>query len=266
MGTTVLLVGCGKMGGAMLSGWRAAQAATRFVVVDPNVQAGSLPEGTELVGTMAELPADLRPDAVVLAVKPQMMDQALPGCAGYAAGAVYLSIAAGKPISYFERHLGAGAAIVRAMPNTPAAIGRGISVAVPNSNVTPAQRDLCHALLQAAGEVAWTEDEAQIDAVTALSGSGPAYVFLLVEAMAKAGVAAGLPGDLAMHLARATVAGAGELLHRSPESAEQLRRNVTSPNGTTQAALEVLMAPEGLEPLMVRAVAAGQRRSRELAG
>lgn len=266
MGATVLLVGCGKMGGAMLAGWKAANAATRFVVIDPYAQADSLPAGVELVATAAEVPADVQADAVVLAVKPQMMDQALPDHARHAGTAVYLSIAAGKPIAYFERHLGQGAPVVRAMPNTPAAIGRGISVAVPNAAVSPAQRDLCHRLLQAAGEVAWTDDEGQIDAVTALSGSGPAYVFLLTEAMAKAGVAAGLPEDLAMTLARATVAGSGELLHRSHEPADQLRRNVTSPNGTTQAALEVLMAPGGLEDLMVRAVAAGTRRSRELAG
>ncbi|MFM2041645.1 MAG: pyrroline-5-carboxylate reductase [Pseudomonadota bacterium] len=266
MGATVVLVGCGKMGGAMLAGWQAARVASRMVVVDPYATPASLPDGVEVLATAADLPADLRPQAVVLAVKPQMMDQALPDYRRFADMAVFLSVAAGKPIAYFQRHLGEGAAVVRAMPNTPAAIGRGISVAVASAAADTCQKNLCHKLLEAAGEVAWTADEGQIDAVTAVSGSGPAYVFLMVEAMAKAGMAAGLPEDLALRLARATVAGSGELLHRSPEPADQLRRNVTSPNGTTQAALDVLMAEDGLEPLMRRAVLAAQHRSRELAG
>ena len=177
-----------------------------------------------------------------------------------------LSIAAGRTIAGFETHLPAGTSVVRAMPNTPAAVARAITVCCPNAQVTPRQRATCTALLEAIGDVAWVADEALIDPVTAVSGSGPAYVFYLVEALAAAGVKAGLPADLAMLLARRTVAGSGELLHRSDLAAEQLRRNVTSPNGTTHAALQVLMAPDGLQPVMDRAIAAATRRSRELAG
>lgn len=268
MSANLLLVGCGKMGGAMLAGWKTAGAAAAMVVVEPHGQPRGLPADVQVVTDAADIPAGFRPDAVILAVKPQMMDQALPAYARYAGSALFLSIAAGKPIAYFEQHLGPTAAIVRAMPNTPAAVGRGISAAVPNARVGEAQRQLARTLLSAVGEVAWVEDEAQIDAVTALSGSGPAYVFLLVEAMARGGVAAGLPADLAMQLARATVAGSGELLRQSHESAEQLRRNVTSPKGTTEAALDVLMqeGPGGIHDLLARAIAAGTARSRELAG
>jgi pyrroline-5-carboxylate reductase len=172
---------------------------------------------------------------------------------------------AGRPLQFLEHAL-PGAALVRAMPNTPAAIGRGITVAVANARVTDAQRALVHTLLSAVGSVEWISDEQLIDAVTALSGSGPAYVFLLAEAMARAGVAAGLPSGLSGRLARATVAGAGELLHRSPLDTAGLRHNVTSPGGTTAAALEVLMADDGLAPLMTRAIAAATRRAGELAG
>ena len=179
---------------------------------------------------------------------------------------VVLSIMAGRTLRFLEQALPAGAAIARAMPNTPAAIGRGITVAVPNAAVSASQRALVHALLTATGAVEWVTDEALIDAVTAVSGSGPAYVFLLAEALARAGAAAGLPADLSAKLARATVAGSGELLHRSPLDPATLRQNVTSPGGTTAAALDVLMASDGLDPLMVRAIAAATRRSRDLAG
>jgi pyrroline-5-carboxylate reductase len=268
MSASLLLVGCGKMGGAMLAGWKAAGAAGSVVVVEPFGAPKGLPAEVLVVKEASEIPADFTPDAIILAVKPQMMDQALPNYARYAGTALFLSIAAGKPIAYFEKHLGANAAIVRAMPNTPAAVGRGISAAVPNANCTDAQKALARTLLSAVGEVAWVADETLLDAVTALSGSGPAYVFLLVETMAKAGVAAGLPPDLSMQLARATVMGSGELLRQSHESAEQLRRNVTSPKGTTEAALNVLMAdgPGGMQDLLTRAIAAGTARSRELAG
>jgi pyrroline-5-carboxylate reductase len=158
-----------------------------------------------------------------------------------------------------------GAAMVRAMPNTPAAIGRGITVAVAAPEVGPAQRALAQALLAATGAVEWVEEEALMDAVTAVSGSGPAYIFLLAEALARAGVAAGLPEGLAARLARETVSGSGELLHRSPHDPATLRQNVTSPGGTTAAALDVLMAPDGLQPLLSKAIAAAARRSRELA-
>jgi pyrroline-5-carboxylate reductase len=178
---------------------------------------------------------------------------------------VAISIMAGRTLGFLEQAL-PGAAIVRAMPNTPAAIGRGITVAVGNARVGAASRRLAQALLAAAGRVEWVADERLMDAVTAVSGSGPAYVFLLAEALARAGVAAGLPAPLAETLARETVAGSGELLHRSDLTAAVLRQNVTSPGGTTAAALEVLMAAGGLEPLLTRAVAAATRRGRELAG
>ncbi|WP_328702867.1 pyrroline-5-carboxylate reductase [Arenibaculum pallidiluteum] len=270
MAASLLLVGCGKMGSAMLEGWLASGVADRIVVVEPQSESPQGSGGADprviRCADAAGIPSGFRPDALVMAVKPQVMDAAVAPYAGSAgAGAVVLSIAAGKTIGYFEARLGAGAAVVRAMPNTPAAIGRGITVACANAQVTPAQRVLCESLLAAVGEVGWVEDESLIDAVTGVSGSGPAYVFLLCEALAEAGRAAGLPEDLATRLARATVSGAGELLHRSPESAGQLRRNVTSPNGTTQAALDVLMAPSGLAALMTEAVAAATRRSRELA-
>ncbi len=268
MSASLLLVGCGKMGGAMLAGWKAAGAAGAVVVVEPFGAPKGLPADVLVVKEASEIPADFTPDAIILAVKPQMMDQALPNYARYAGTALFLSIAAGKPIAYFEKHLGVHAAIVRAMPNTPAAVGRGISAAVPNANCSDAQKALARTLLSAVGEVAWVADETLLDAVTALSGSGPAYVFLLVETMAKAGVAAGLPPDLSMQLARATVMGSGELLRQSHESAEQLRRNVTSPKGTTEAALNVLMAEGsgGMQDLLTHAIAAGTARSRELAG
>jgi pyrroline-5-carboxylate reductase len=181
-------------------------------------------------------------------------------------GTVVLSIMAGRTLGSLAQALPTGAAVVRAMPNTPAAIGRGITVAVPNPAVSPRQRELVQALLSATGAVEWIDDEALMDAVTAVSGSGPAYVFLLAETLARAGVAAGLPTDLAGRLARATVAGSGELLHRSSLDPATLRQNVTSPGGTTAAALDVLMAVDAIDPLMREAVAAATRRSKELAG
>ncbi len=269
-GASLLLVGCGKMGGAMLDGWLAAGTASRVVVVD---RAG-LPERlagdarVSLASGADALPDGFVPDVVVLAVKPQVMEEALPAYRALVRpGTVFLSIAAGKTIAYFERLLGEGAVVVRSMPNTPAAIGRGMTVAVPNAHVSAAQRELSDRLLRAVGDVAWVEDEGLLDPVTAVSGSGPAYVFFMVEAMAKAGEAVGLPADLAMRLARATVSGAGALLDASPQQeAADLRKAVTSPNGTTQAALEVLMAPEGMQPVMNAAIDAAARRSRELAG
>jgi len=203
---------------------------------------------------------------MVIAVKPQTAPDALPHLAPLiGAKTVVVSIMAGRTLGFLERSL-PNAAIVRAMPNTPAAIGRGITVAVGNRRVAAPARKLAHALLAAAGSVEWADDEALMDAVTAVSGSGPAYVFLLAEAMAKAGVAAGLPAALAEKLARETIAGSGELLHRSPLPAATLRQNVTSPGGTTAAALDVLMGNDGLDPLMTRAVAAATRRGRDLAG
>lgn len=261
----ILLVGCGKMGGAMLAGWLARGASPAdIVIVDP---AAPPPDraGLRAFKTAEEVPTAFKPEIVVVAVKPQMMDAALPGLKRFSEAA-FLSIAAGRTLASFARALGDRVAVVRAMPNTPAAIGRGISVAVANPHVGAGQRQACEALLAAVGVVEWVEDEALIDAVTAVSGSGPAYVFLLAETLAEAGVAVGLPRDLAERLARATVAGAGELLHQSPEPASKLRENVTSPKGTTYAALQVLQADSGLPQLMKRAVAAAAARSRELAG
>lgn len=227
----------------------AAQLASRGIVAEPTVE--SLPEP---------------PGVIVAAVKPQVMDAVFPPVARLAGPkTLTVSIAAGRTLKSFEAHLPANAAVVRAMPNTPAAIGRGITVCAPNAHVTSGQRTLCESLMAAVGEVAWVERESAMDAVTAVSGSGPAYVFLLAEALEKAAVAAGLDPTLARSLARATVSGAGELMMRSGEDASVLRRNVTSPGGTTAAALAVLMAEGGLEDLLRKAVLAGEGRSRELA-
>ncbi|MBM3569913.1 MAG: pyrroline-5-carboxylate reductase [Alphaproteobacteria bacterium] len=266
----VLLVGCGKMGGALLSGWLdRGMPAAAVTVVEPLIASAEAVRklGVAAHPTVETVPAAFQPQVVLIAVMPQAMDAAAPACGRFAAkGALVLSIAAGKTIAYFERALGAGARIVRAMPNTPAAVRRGFSVMAANAAVGGSGRALAESLLGAVGETAWVEDEGLIDAVTAVSGSGPAYVFLLIETLAQAGIAAGLEAGLAMRLARATVIGAGELARLSPASAEQLRKNVTSPAGTTEAALKVLMASDGLAPLMTRAVAAATRRSRELAG
>jgi len=265
----LVLVGCGKMGGAMLAGWLAGGLApARVRVVEPTTELAERVLGVghgQVVAEVAALALAEPPAVIVLAVKPQMMDAVLPACAMLAgAQTLVLSIAAGKTLDYFARAFGPAAPIVRAMPNTPAAIGRGISVAVANALVSPAQAALADLLLQAGGEVAWVEDEGLIDPVTAVSGGGPAYVFLLIEALAAAGVAAGLPAELSMRLARVTVSGSGELARLSDEPADQLRRNVTSPNGTTERALAVLMAEGALAPLMTRAIAAATARSREL--
>ncbi len=268
---SILLVGCGKMGGALLAGWRdRGIASDRVVVVEPAAALANEIAARHRVAVLAgpqALPADYAPDVVAFAVKPQTLDEVAPAYRRFSdAGAVALSIAAGKTIAAYQRHLGANAPIVRAMPNTPAAVRRGITVACASMRVTADQRAACQALLEAVGEVAWVADEALMDAVTAVSGSGPAYVFLLIETLAQAGAAAGLPADLAARLARATVAGAGELARLSDEPAATLRQNVTSPGGTTEAALQVLMAPDGLADLMERAVVAATQRSRALAG
>jgi len=265
---SVLLAGCGKMGGALLEGWRASKAADRFVVVEPSQEATAHLAGADGVAVIAdrsELPGDFKPDAIVMAVKPQVMGEVAPPYADLAKGAVTLSIAAGTPIGFFEGAFGAGAAVVRAMPNTPAAIGRGISVLCANAATSAEQRAFSEALMQAAGAVDWIEDEGLMDAVTALSGSGPAYVFHLIEAMAAAGEALGLDPALAAKSALETVAGAGELARQAAEDPSTLRQNVTSPGGTTAAALGVLMADDGLTALMTRAMTAARDRGRELA-
>ncbi len=268
-GGPLLLVGCGKMGGALLAGWIDRGVPPKEVSVIESVPAAAEAVaacGVRVLGEAGALEPDFAPAVVVLAVKPQQMDPVVAGVRRFAgAGSVFLSIAAGKSIAYFETALGPAAAIVRAMPNTPAAISRGMSVLAANDKTNAAQRELCERLLSAVGEVAWIEDEDLLDPVTAVSGGGPAYVFLLIETLAKAGVEAGLPEDLALRLARVTVAGAGELVHQADDPVGRLRENVTSPGGTTLEALKILMAPDGLQPLMTRAIAAATRRSRELA-
>jgi pyrroline-5-carboxylate reductase len=251
----------------MLRGWMAAEAMSHYEVVEP----AGVPAGFASANEVAwhsrpqELPTELKPDAIVFAVKPQIADEVVLNYRRWASpGTLFVSIVAGKTLTDLTRQLGE-AAIVRTMPNTPAAIGRGIAVACANSLVTVGQKCLCDRLLAAIGESAWVEDEALMDAVTAVSGSGPAYVFLLIEALAEAGRAEGLSADLALRLARATVAGSGELARLSSETPAQLRENVTSPGGTTRAALDVLMAADGLAALIRRAVAAAAARSRGLA-
>lgn len=260
----ILLVGLGKMGGAMLAGWRERGLAPS-VAVDPMLPPSPGPEVT-VVADAAAIPAGFRPAAIVLAVKPQNAAETLPLYARYAGDAVMLSIMAGRTLSGMRALLGDQAAIVRAMPNTPAAVRQGVTVACPGPGVTAAQRELCDSLLAAIGSVAWVEDEALIDPVTAVSGSGPAYVFLLAELMEQAGLEQGLPPALARQLARETVSGSGALLAASPEDAAQLRKNVTSPGGTTAAALAVLMDSAAMPAALSRAIAAATKRSRELAG
>ncbi len=266
---TLLLAGAGNMGGAMLAGWLEQGLDPKQIIVQdpappPPIAALLKKHG---ITSQATLAAGAKPPAVLLmAVKPQIMDEVFPPLAKVVGPAtVVLSIAAGKTIASFERHLPKATAVVRSIPNTPAAVGRGITVATANAHVTAAQKAACDGLLRAIGEVAWVDDESLIDPVTAVSGSGPAYVFYLTECLAEAGIKAGLAPDLAQKLARWTVAGSGELLFRSDQGADTLRKNVTSPNGTTFAALQVLMSEKGLQPIMTEAVAAATRRSRELA-
>jgi pyrroline-5-carboxylate reductase len=263
----LVLVGAGKMGAALLDGWASRSLPLGNVVVlepQPSLQVSRyVPQGLRLNPDRNGLHAS----AIVVAVKPQSAAEVLPSLMPMvAASTVVISIMAGRTLAMLGGAMPPHTAIVRTMPNTPAAIGRGITVAVPNAHVTTPQRQLAERLIAATGVVEWIEDETLMDAVTAVSGSGPAYVFLLAECLARAGAAAGLPPALAEKLARVTVAGAGELLHLSPEDAATLRKNVTSPGGTTAAALDVLMSKNGLEPLMNAAVTAAARRSRELGG
>jgi len=262
---SIVLAGAGKMGGAMLAGWLSRGLDPgRVCVVDPSPSdsiRALVSQGIRLNPS----PSDLGTvDALVVALKPQAFREAALGLKPFAASStLVVSIMAGTPIAAIEEFC--GGSVVRAMPNTPAAIGRGITVAVAADRVSAAQRATADALLRATGSVEWIADEGWMDAVTAVSGSGPAYVFLLAEALAQAAIDAGLPAELAAKLARETVAGSGELLHRSSADSATLRQNVTSPGGTTAAALQVLMAADGLQPLMTRAIAAATRRSRDLA-
>lgn len=263
-GVKVLLIGCGKMGGAMLEGWRSWQGF-KAVVVEPNAPVETGPSVAQ-VASESEIAREFDPDAVVIAVKPQEMDNVASKYRRYVRkDTVFLSIAAGKTIQSFEDYWGDEAAIVRAMPNTPAAVGRGVAVLVANDHVSAAQRELCQRLLEAVGCVEWVEDEGLLDAVTAVSGGGPAYVFLLMEALADAGVAAGLPRKLSDTIARRTVEGSGELSRLASETPETLRKNVMSPGGTTAEAIRVLDSEDGIRPLFEKAIAAATQRSRELA-
>ncbi len=260
----IALIGCGKMGGALLRGWQSAGVLKHAHVLDP---AGA-PSGkniTHYKDAAAFVKAKPEANIFVLAVKPQVMDETCKSIASAIPGdALIISIAAGQTISSFEKRLGAKRPVVRSMPNLPASIGKGITVAVTNKNVSAAQKIQADIVLQAAGAVAWVADETLLDPVTALSGSGPAYVFLLIEAMAVAGTKAGLAADLAMKLARQTVIGAGALAEADSTPAATLRRNVTSPGGTTEAALKVLMDKGEFQNLLDEAIAAASARAREL--
>jgi len=261
----ILLAGAGKMGSAMLTGWLARGLDARHVAVlepQPSAEIGALAaKGIRLNPSPEDIGAVA---TLVVALKPQSFREAGSALKLFAGPAtLVVSIMAGTTIASISEIC--GGSVVRAMPNTPAAIGRGITVAVAANNVSTEQRAVADALLRATGSVEWVDDESLMDAVTAVSGSGPAYVFLLAEELARAGVEAGLPEALATKLARETVAGSGELLHRSDAPSATLRQNVTSPGGTTAAALEVLMGKDGMASLMIRAVAAATRRSKELA-
>ena|SRR5690242_3325322 len=264
----LVLIGAGKMGGALLENWlNLGLDPRRIVVVEP--------QPSVAVAALAKLGVRLNParetigmaSTIVVAVKPQIAPEALSEIALLVGPAtLVVSVMAGRTLAFLQSALPANASIVRAMPNMPAAIARGMTVAVASASLTATQRDIAGRLLAATGAVEWVSEERLMDAVTAVSGSGPAYVFLLAECLAHAGAAAGLPAELAQRLASQTVAGSGELLVRSREDAATLRRMVTSPGGTTAAALDLLMAADGLSALIERAVAAATRRSRELAG
>ena len=268
----ILLMGCGKMGSAMLAGWLEQGLDTGAIyIVDPFLEPirnmFSKLKDNHLHESVKSLPAKISPSFIIMAVKPQMMDEALKALSIYdISKAVILSVAAGKTIHYFEDQLNIKQPIIRAMPNTPAAIGKGITVCTANKLVSDDQKNICTTLLETVSVVEWIDDESLMDAVTALSGSGPAYVFYMVEAMAAAGESIGLSEELSKKLARHTVSGAGALLEASDEEVSQLRINVTSPGGTTAAALDVLMSDEGIAKIMRRAMQDAKARSKELAG
>ena len=251
----VLLVGCGKMGGALAHRWQAKKICDDLLIVDPV---------SSQTKSFKDIPASFKPNVIVFAVKPQALAEFLQEYKVYA-GALFLSVAAGKPMGFFEKHLGTTAKIVRSMPNTPAAVGKAITVACANKNVNGAEKDQATKLLRAIGDVVWVEKESLLNPVTALSGSGPAYVFLLIETLAKAGVHLGLEPEMAEKLARQTVIGSAALAEAdAATSAAQLRQNVTSPGGTTEAALKTLMAHPGIQDIFDRALKAASKRAEEL--
>lgn len=264
----ILFIGCGKMGGALLKGAVKGNASTAICVVDPAPPQSDLKTiaNVSWISSPDAIEPAFKPDVVIVAVKPQQIEKALPPY-GRFGESVFLSIAAGVTIERLEALLKGPHAIVRSMPNLPASIGQGISCAVANRHSSPAQQTLCDTFLKAGGETVWVDDENLLDTVTALSANGPAYVFALCETMAQAGEKLGLPADTAMKLARQTVIGSAALLAQSPESASALRAAVTSPGGTTEAALKYLLAtPDGLPGLMLKAMTAGTQRARELSG
>ena len=263
----ILLIGCGKMGGAMLAGWL-ERGAGEVVVVEPYAGATAAFAGRVTSCTeVGQIPPGFTPAAMVLAIKPQQAEAALPTLAHFApAGTLVVSIMAGKTVAGIADGLGGKAAVVRAMPNTPAAVRQGFTCAYAGPAVSTTQRELADRLLSAIGETAWLEEEGLLDAVTAVSGGGPAYVFLLAELLEAAAIEQGLPPELARRMARRTVAGSGALLAASAEDSAQLRRNVTSPKGTTERALNVLMASDAWPRLVSQAIGAATARSRELAG
>lgn len=263
---SLLLVGGGRMGAAMLTGWL-EQGLAPSIVVDPSPQAQSLThDRVQVVATPEDVPTDYRPSCVILAVKPQLAQDVVPAYVAFnTPDTVFLSIMAGRTLTGLSTLVGPQAAIIRAMPNTPAAIRQGMTVACANPHVRPGQRNLCDRLLKTVGDVAWVEDEALLDPVTAVSGSGPAYVFLLAELLEQSALTQGIPAPLARLLARRTVAGAGALLNTDPADAAELRRAVTSPKGTTEQALQVLMRADSWPERMEEAVAAATQRARELA-
>jgi pyrroline-5-carboxylate reductase len=265
---SLLLVGAGKMGGAMLRGWLAGGLLPSAVAILDPAPAADIIELAKAKRLALTPPLGMKPEVLVLAVKPQMLDAAAPAIAAFAhEDGLVVSIIAGKTIADLRQRVPNVRAFVRAMPNTPAAVGRGVTAAAANAAASARQKEIAATLLSAVGLFDWLPDESLIDAVTALSGSGPAYVFALVEALAEAGAALGLPPGLAMRFARGTVEGAGELMVRQPNvAAAELRQNVTSPGGTTAAALAVLHSRDGLASLMGRAVAAAHKRAGELAG
>ncbi len=260
------------MGGALLEGWfQRGLSPVDAIVVEPAGRDAVAPCADHRALTVLphakDVPSDFLPDVVLFAVKPQIVNGVIPDYVRFAEHRpVFLSVIAGKSTSFFRGHLGDNAAVVRAMPNTPAAVGKATSVLYAAPAASEVQKRVCEVLMGAVGSVEWLAEEAFMDAVTAVSGSGPAYVFLLAECMRDAGIAAGLPPDLAARLANSTIAGASAMLEQDTARPEVLRQNVTSPGGTTAAALEILMGEGGLEQLMTRAVAAAAKRSKDLAG
>ena len=261
---SLLLVGAGRMGAALLSGWR-EQGLSQTFVVDPSADAQSLAgPGVSVLSDAALLPADFSPEAVILAVKPQMAASVLPRYARFASSGIFISIMAGKTVQGVTQMTGGLSVVVRAMPNTPAAVRQGITVAFAGPDVSVAQQNLSGRLLSAVGEVAWVKDESMLDSVTAISGGGPAYVFLLTELLEQAGLDQGLPADLAKRMARLTIVGSAALLAASSETPGALRVAVTSPGGTTAEALKLLRADDALPKIFKAAIQAATDRSREL--